>query len=94
MGRCIEVCRINGLKINACKSKVMVLCGEKGLVCEVCVDGMRLEGVSELKYLGRCFERIRYTDEVECRSKVASGRIVVGAIKCLVNASGLQLQRA
>ena len=30
----------------------MVLGGEEGLECEVCVDGMWLEHISEFKYLG------------------------------------------
>ena len=47
-----------GLKVNAGKSKVMVLGGEEGLECEVCVDGIRLEFASEL--LGMRFGRIRY----------------------------------
>ena len=47
VGRFIEVCRRRGLK-----SMVVVLGGEEGLECEVCVDGMRLEHVSEFKYLG------------------------------------------
>ena len=34
-----EVCR-RGVKVNAVKSKVMVLNGEDGLECEVHVDGM------------------------------------------------------
>ena len=34
------------------------------------------------------------TDEAECRSKVTCGRRVAGAIRSLVNAKGLQLQRA
>ena len=38
-----EVCRRRGLKVNAGKSTVMVLNGEEGLVCEVHVDGIRLE---------------------------------------------------
>ena len=44
-----EACRRRGLKVNASKSKVMVLNGEKGLECEVHVDGIRLEDVSEYK---------------------------------------------
>ena len=39
MGRYIEVCR-RGLKVNATRSKVMVLNGEEGLECEVSVDGV------------------------------------------------------
>ena len=31
---------------------MMVLKGDEGLDCEVCVDGMRLEHLSEFKYLG------------------------------------------
>ena len=44
-------CIKQGLKANACKSKVMVMSGEEGLECEVYVDGIRLEQVSEFKYL-------------------------------------------
>ena len=50
VGRFIEVCKRRGLKVNASKSKVILLGGEEGLECEVCVDGIRLEHVSELKY--------------------------------------------
>ena len=39
------------MKVNAGKSKVMVLNVEEGLECEVHVDGIRLEQVSEFKYL-------------------------------------------
>ena len=46
-----EVCRWTGLEVNAGKSKVMVRNGEEGLECEVHVDGIRLEHVSEFKYL-------------------------------------------
>ena len=42
VGRFAEVCRRRGLKVNAGKSKVMVLGGEDGLQCEVYVDGVRL----------------------------------------------------
>ena len=41
-----------GLKVNAVKTKVMVLNGEEGLECEVHVDGIHLEHISKLKYLG------------------------------------------
>ena len=40
-----EVCRKRGLKINAGKSKVMVLNGDEGFLCEVHVDFIRLEHV-------------------------------------------------
>ena len=52
VGRFVEVYR-RGLKVNGGKSKVMVLNVEDGLDCEVYVDGIRLEHVSEFKYL-RC----------------------------------------
>ena len=38
MGRFIEVGRKRGLKVNAGKSKVMLLDGEEGLECKVCVS--------------------------------------------------------
>ena len=43
------VCR--GVKFNAGMRKVMILNGEEGLKCEVHIDGIRLEHVSEFKYL-------------------------------------------
>ena len=55
--------------------------------CEVCIDGMRLELVSEFKM----FSDKSGTDEVERRRKEASGRRVAGAIRSLVNARSLQL---
>ena len=45
VGRFAEVYRRRGLKVNGGKSKVMVLNGDEGLVCEVHVDGIRLEHV-------------------------------------------------
>ena len=62
-----------GLKVNAGKSMMMVLGGEEALEFEVCVDGIRLEHVSELKYMG-CVSDESGTDEAECRRKVANGR--------------------
>ena len=43
VGCFVEVCRRRGLKVNAVKSKVMVLSREEGLECEVCVDRICLE---------------------------------------------------
>ena len=40
------------LKVNAGKSKIIVLNGKDGFECEVYVDGIRFEYVSEFKYLG------------------------------------------
>ena len=52
VGRFVEMYGKRGLKVNVGKSKVMVLNGEKGLECEVHVNVIRLEHVSEFKYLG------------------------------------------
>ena len=53
VGHFVEVCR-RGLKINADRSKVIVLGGEERLECEICADGMRLEKLS-IKILEMCF---------------------------------------
>ena len=45
VGRFVEVCRRRGLKVNTVKSKVIVLGGEEGLDCEVCIEGIHLEHV-------------------------------------------------
>ena len=37
--RFVEVCRMRGLKVNAGKSKVMVMNGKEGLECEVRENG-------------------------------------------------------
>ena len=52
VGSFAEVCR-RGLKVNADKNKMMVLGGEEGLECHVCMDGICLEHVSEFK-LWKC----------------------------------------
>ena len=62
--------------------------GEKGLECEVHVDGTRLGHDSEFKYLGYVLEE-SVTSGVECSRKVANGSRVAGAIRFLVNARGL-----
>ena len=80
-----------GLKVNAGKSKVMVLAGDEGLEYEICVDGIRLEHVSEFKCL-ECVLDESVTDEAECRRKLTSGRRVTSAINSLVKARNLQLE--
>ena len=50
----VEVCRRRGLKVNAVKSKVMMLGGEERLQCEVCVDMFR--ACLRILMLGMCFE--------------------------------------
>ena len=55
VGWFVELYRRRGLKVNAGKRNVTVPNGEEGLECEVYVDWIRLEHVSELKYLRMCF---------------------------------------
>ena len=85
------MCRRRELKINTGKRKVIVLYGDEGLECEVHVDGICLEHVSEFKYLG-CVLDESGTDGAECNRKVASGRRIAGVIRSLVNARDLQLE--
>ena len=93
-GRCfVEMCRRTGLRVNAVKSKVMVLNGEAGLECEVSEDGVQLEHVSEFKYLG-CVSNESGTDEEKCQRKVCLEEGLAGVIRPLVNARGLQLECA
>ena len=80
VGRFVEVCMRTGLKVNAGMCKVMALGGEEGLECKFCVNGIRLEYVSEFKYFG-CVMDESWSYEEECRKKVASGRSVVGYIR-------------
>ena len=46
VGHFIEVCKRRNLKVNAEKSKVMMLVREEGLECEIHVDGVQLVKVS------------------------------------------------
>ena len=69
----------------------MILNGKEWLNCEVSVDEMRLEHVSEFEYLG-CVLNGSGTDETKCRKQVAIGRRVAGNIISLVNTRGLQLE--
>ena len=83
MGWFVEVCRKRGLKVYAGKSKVMN--GEEGLECEVHVDGVCLEQVSEFKYFG-CVLDEAGTDGAECSKKVAN------ATRSLVNPRDLEIE--
>ena len=65
LGRFAEVCKRKGLKVNAGKNKVMAMNGEYRLECEVPVDGIRLENVSEFKHF-RCVLDVSGTDGAEC----------------------------
>ena len=78
------------MKVSADKSKVIVLNGKEELECEVHLDGIRLEHVSEFKYLGYILGESG-TDGAECSRKVASRRMFPGAIRSLVNVRDLQL---
>ena len=80
VGYFVQVCRRRGIKVNRGKSKVMLLGGEEGLECEVCVNAIRFEHVSEFKYLG-CFFNESGTYEVECSRKLARGMRVTSAIR-------------
>ena len=55
VGQFVEMCRRIGLKVSVCKSRVMVLNREDRLECDVYVDRIHLEHVSEFKYLGCVF---------------------------------------
>ena len=93
VGGFVEVCRRIGLKGNAGKSKVMVMNGGERLECEFHVDGVRLEHVYELKYLGFVLD-IASTDGAECGRKVTSGRRLAVDIRSLYNAMDLQIECA
>ena len=82
MGRFAKACRRRGLKVNACKSKGMVLGGEEGMECEVCVDGIHLEHISEFKYLG-CVLDEAGTDEAECSRNVSCKTLAHSSCKPL-----------
>ena len=77
--------RRSGLKVNAGKSKVMVLNGEEGLEYEVLVDGIHLKHDLEFKYLGWFLDESG-TYRAECSRKVVSGRRVAGAIRSSMEA--------
>ena len=88
---------MNSRLVNSSKLYIyiymIVLNGEEGLECEVHLDGICLEHVSEFKYLG-CVLDESGTNGAECNRKVANGRRVAGAVKSLVNARDLQLDCA
>ena len=93
VGWFVEVCKRRALKVNAGKCEVIVLNEEEGLECEVYVDRIHVEHVSEFKYLGCVLDKSG-TDRAECSRKVVSGRRIPDAIRSLVNARDLQLECA
>ena len=88
MGQFVKVCGKRGLKVNAGKSKMMLMNGEEGLEYEIHVDGICLENISEI------ILDESVTDGVKCSRKVVSGKRMAGAIRSLVNARELQLECA
>ena len=79
VGYFVEVCRRKGLKVNACKSRMMATNEEEGLKYEVSVNEVQLEHLLEFKYLGCILDE----------SGRVSGRKVAGAGRSLVNTRGL-----
>ena len=65
----------------------MVLNGEEGLECKVSLDKMRLEHVSESKYL-ECVLEESGTYDAECTRRLANWRKVACVIRSLVNYRG------
>ena len=66
MGGCVvETCRKRGLKVNADKSKMIMLGGEERFKCEVFAEQTQLELVSEFHFLG-CDLDESDTDGVGC----------------------------
>ena len=70
---------------------MIVLGGEEGFECEVFVDGIHLEYVSEFKYLG-CVLDESGAGEAEFSRKGESVRRVAGGIRSLFNVQSLQLE--
>ena len=89
MGLFAEVYRRRGLKVNAGKSKVMVLNGKEGLKYEVHVDGIRLSMSWNLNIWG-----VFWINQVQMEQNVIERWRFAGAIRSLVNARDLQLEYA
>ena len=89
VGWFVEVHKRRRLKVNAGKSKMMVRNGEEGLEYKVNVDGIHLEHLSELKYLGCVLE-----NQVQTRQCVVGGLWEEGCrcINFIINARDLQLE--
>ena len=90
----IEMCMRKGLKFNAGKSKVMMLGGEEGLECDVCINGYVWSISRNLKTWD-----VFQTNQVQMRQSVVGrwrvgGRRVIGTIRSLVNDSSLELDCA
>ena len=79
-----EVCRRGGLKVNADKSKVVMIRVEEGLEWEIHVDGNTV-GASIRVHIFWVFVDESGIDVTECCWKVTSERKAAGAISSLVN---------
>ena len=90
VGHFVEVCRRRGLKVNAIKSKGMVLGAEEGLGGRFMWMG-RNWSKCQFKYLG-CVLDESGTHDAKYHRRVASGMKVAGAIRSLVNGRGLHLE--
>ena len=62
----------------------MIVLNGEGLECEVHVDDMQLDHVSEFKYLGCVLDDSSIDEAVSCR-KVPIGVTVAGTFRSLVN---------
>ena len=67
------MCRKRGQKVNAGKCKVMVLNAEEGLEREVHLDGIRLEHISEFKFVVFWTTRVHMRQSVKGRWRVGGG---------------------
>ena len=79
-----RVCKRRGLKVNADKSKVMIMGGTEDDKCEIKLNGQVLEHVKEFCYLGSTVND-RGTDESDCNKRVMKERKTAGSIRALVN---------
>ena len=57
VGRFFDLCRRRELKVNAGKSKVIIMNGEEGLECEVQVGAIHLDfrACIQIQIFGICF---------------------------------------
>ncbi|MFA0954709.1 RNA-directed DNA polymerase, partial [Klebsiella pneumoniae] len=79
------------LRINASKTKVLVVCGENGDAMDVTLGGERVERVSEFVYLGRMFDESGSLGG-EIGRRVQAGRRVVGSMAGLAKSEVLSTQ--
>ena len=79
VGRFVEVCRKRGLKVNTGESKVILLDGEEGLECEVCIN----------RYVYRMSRNLNtwdvfWTNEVQMKQSVVGSWRVGGGLQVLL----------